>query len=328
MSYCRPGGRCYSRAITASSLKADVFTPVIRHVVHPSDFSDASRVAFAYALKAALIAKGKLSLIHETDDEQRDWSDFPGVHETLERWGVLPAGSPAEAITELGLDVAKILGGGSDPVKGVLDYLGEHGAELIVLATHHHGFDWLRKSVSEPVARRSGEMTLFVPAHGRGFIAPEDGAVSLRHILIPVAETPSSLPAIYGAARLVRLLDCERGKFTLLHVGEKEPALETPTVRGWGWKSLLKKGNVIDVILETAQQLEADVIVMATDGRNGFLDALRGSHSERVLRQAPCPLLAIPETSRAAAMMVKAEESDWYQQRETRTTRRRPRRPR
>ena len=28
--------------------------------------------------------------------------------------------------------------------------------------------------------------------------------------------------------------------------------------------------------------------------RNGFLDALRGSHSEQVLRRTPCPLLAIP----------------------------------
>jgi nucleotide-binding universal stress UspA family protein len=34
--------------------------------------------------------------------------------------------------------------------------------------------------------------------------------------------------------------------------------------------------------------------VMATEGRNGFLDALRGSHSEQVLRQCACPLLAIP----------------------------------
>ena len=39
----------------------------------------------------------------------------------------------------------------------------------------------------------------------------------------------------------------------------------------------------------------AGLIVMSTDGRNGFLDALRGSHSERVLRQAPCPLLTVPE---------------------------------
>jgi nucleotide-binding universal stress UspA family protein len=37
---------------------------------------------------------------------------------------------------------------------------------------------------------------------------------------------------------------------------------------------------------------------MTTDGRNGFLDALRGSHSERVLRRASIPLLTVPVGSR------------------------------
>jgi len=34
--------------------------------------------------------------------------------------------------------------------------------------------------------------------------------------------------------------------------------------------------------------------VMATDGRNEFLDSLRGSHSERVLSYGVAPLLTIP----------------------------------
>lgn len=294
----------------------DEIEPVIRHVVHPSDFSEASRRAFAYALKTALIAKGKLSLIHETKDEQRDWSDFPGVRETLARWGILPAGSPPEALEHLGIDVAKIIGSGSDPVAGVLSYVEQHGADLIVLATQHHGFNWLRASVAEPVARKSGEMTLFVPATGRDFVSAEDGTVSLRRILIPIAETPSSYPAIVATARLVRQLKCERGHVTLLHVGEKEPEVETPSVLGWGWRPVRKSGNVIDVILETAQKEETDLIVMSTDGRNGFLDALRGSHSERVLRHAPCPLLAIPESSAGAKEMTKAEKKDWYRERQ------------
>jgi nucleotide-binding universal stress UspA family protein len=289
---------------------------VIRHVVHPSDFSEASRRAFAYALKTALIAKGKLSLIHETKDEERDWSDFPGVRETLARWGILPAGSPPEALEHLGIEVAKIIGSGSDPVEGVLGYLEQHGADLIVLATQHHGFDWLRRSVAEPVARKSGEMTLFVPATGRSFISEEDGSVSLRRILISVAESPSSYPAILATARLVRQLKAEAGHVTLLHVGEKEPEVKTPRVSGWGWRKVRKSGNVVDVILETAQKEETDLIVMTTDGRNGFLDALRGSHSERVLRHAPCPLLAIPESSTGATKMTEAEKKDWYRERE------------
>jgi nucleotide-binding universal stress UspA family protein len=57
---------------------------------------------------------------------------------------------------------------------------------------------------------------------------------------------------------------------------------------------LSQEGDIIEVILQTARATEADLIVMSTEGHNGFLDALRGSHSEQVLRQCACPLLAIP----------------------------------
>src|SRR3954469_4498129 len=300
----------------AADLDLETVAPIIRHVLHPSDFSDASRTAFVHALKAAVIAKGKLSLIHESNNTDHDWSEFPSVRDTLERWGLLPTGSAPEAVSRLGIDIRKVIGRGADPVQGVLHYLEEHETDLIVLATHHHGFDWLHRSISEPIARKSREMTLFVPANGQGCISPRDGSVTLRNILIPIAESPPGRSAIAGAARLVKQLGCEEGKFTLLHVGEDKPEAVTARVAGWGWQRLVKKGSVVDAILETAQQIDADLIVMSTDGRNGFLDAIRGSHSERVLRQAPCPLLAIPEFSHAAARL---EAEDWYQQRGSRT---------
>jgi nucleotide-binding universal stress UspA family protein len=280
-------------------------TPIISSVLHPSDFSEASQVAFAHALKATLIAKGKLVLIHVTNDDDQAWTEFPGVRETLVRWNLLPANSPRSAVVDLGIDVAKVIGRGPDPVKGVLGYLEEHNADLIVLATHHHGHDRLRSSISEPVARKSGEMTLFVPADTRGFVSLADGSVSLQKILIPIAAKPLAEAAISGAARLVQQLNCDLGTFTLLHVGEEGsmPIVTTPEVPGWVWQKTTKPGNAVDVILEAARELDADLILMSTDGRNGFLDALRGSHSERVLRHAPCPLLAIPELSHAAAVM-------------------------
>src|SRR5947199_10505894 len=92
----------------------------IRIVLHPSDFSEASLVAFAHALKAALISKSKLALIHVSDNGQRDWTEFPGVRETLARWKLLPADSPRSAVPELGIDVTKVIGCGPDPVEGVL----------------------------------------------------------------------------------------------------------------------------------------------------------------------------------------------------------------
>jgi nucleotide-binding universal stress UspA family protein len=47
-------------------------------------------------------------------------------------------------------------------------------------------------------------------------------------------------------------------------------------------------------ILAAAESHAADLIVMATAGHDGVLDALRGSTTEQVLRRASCPLLAVP----------------------------------
>jgi len=45
---------------------------------------------------------------------------------------------------------------------------------------------------------------------------------------------------------------------------------------------------------DAAADWPPDMIGMATAGHHGFLDALRGSTTERVLRRSPCPLLAVP----------------------------------
>ena len=285
-------------------LTAAKTTPLIKTVLHPSDFSDVSLLAFAHALKTALITGSKLSFIHVAKDEP-ERAEFPGVREILERWKVLPPNSPRSAVAELGIDVAKIVGCGPSPAEVILEYLKRHTADLIVLATHHRGGDWLHQSVAEPVARKSGEMTLFVPAGARGFVSLEDGSVLLRTILIPVAAKPSPEAAIAGAVRIVEQLKCGPGTFRILHIGKEGsiPVGATPEVPGWTWEKVTGEGEVIAGILEDARQVDADLIVMTTDGRNGFLDALRGSHSERVVRQSPCPVLAIPETSYGASML-------------------------
>jgi nucleotide-binding universal stress UspA family protein len=67
--------------------------------------------------------------------------------------------------------------------------------------------------------------------------------------------------------------------------------LELPARKGWTWTNLIRDGVVVDVILDVAKEMNADLIVMATRGHDGFLDVLRGSTTERVLRGAACPLL-------------------------------------
>lgn len=56
---------------------------------------------------------------------------------------------------------------------------------------------------------------------------------------------------------------------------------------------LLKTGDPRDVIVETATELGADMIIMATHGRRGVSRVLLGSVAELVVRTAPCPVLTI-----------------------------------
>jgi hypothetical protein len=72
--------------------------PIIGSILHASDFSAASEVAFAHALKAALIAKSQLTIMHVFPNMTTEWTDFPGVRETLARWGLLPPDSPRSAV--------------------------------------------------------------------------------------------------------------------------------------------------------------------------------------------------------------------------------------
>ena len=55
-----------------------------------------------------------------------------------------------------------------------------------------------------------------------------------------------------------------------------------------------KVGQPANIILQTAAELRANLIIMTTDGPDGFLDALRGTTSEQVLRKARCPVANLP----------------------------------
>lgn len=271
---------------------------LIGSVLHPTDFSEASLVAFNHALRVAMLAQSRFTLLNVAKDRPSQWSDFPGIRETLERWGTLPKGSPRSAVGELGIEASKVVATQEEPVDAVMRYLHEHPADLIVLATSQRDgrVRWLGKSVAEPVARKAGEMTLLIPGDVEGFVSSRDGSVSLSKILIPIAQTPNPQAAVNTAALMIEKLNIPQGAFILMHVGTANtmPACRYPEVPGWTWEKELRSGEVIGSIVNAAKEHKVGLIVMATDGRDGFLDGIRGSHSERVLRHGAAPLLTVP----------------------------------
>lgn len=84
-------------------------------ICHPTDFSPASEVAFVHALKLALASRGALTIFHFAYEAEAagDAHEFPLVRETLTQWGLVPPGSPREAVGALGLQVRKVEVGGT-----------------------------------------------------------------------------------------------------------------------------------------------------------------------------------------------------------------------
>jgi nucleotide-binding universal stress UspA family protein len=60
-------------------------------------------------------------------------------------------------------------------------------------------------------------------------------------------------------------------------------------------------GDVVETIIDQAERESSDLIVMGTHGRSGVARVLLGSVTERVLREAPCPVMTIPATATTAA---------------------------
>lgn len=141
------------------------------------------------------------------------------------------------------------------------------------------------------------------------------------HILVPSDGSDLSLHAIEHAVELARRLGA---RLTFLHVHASVPlplgglgeALEPRTMEALIAASLQESDRILEQaaavaetsgvparcervpgdlphrgIVATAERLGCDLIVMASHGRRGLQGLLLGSETQRVLSQAPCPVL-------------------------------------
>ncbi len=275
-------------------------SPFVESIFHPSDFSKGSERAFEHALALALHRRTSLTILHAgAEGHGGAWSDFPSVRGTLERWGLIEKGSPRTAVShELSMRVKKVNLRRRKPLSAVLEYLDEHPTELIVLATkgREGPARWIRPSTAEAMARRSETMTLFVPVSSRGFVSSDDGKMTLRRILVPVDRQPDPSHAVVYAEKASRMSESRPVELVTLHVGEPVlmPRREMPDLPSSTWRELRADGDIVEEILRAAEEQAVDLVVMATRGHDGILDALRGSVTEQVLRRARCPVLAVP----------------------------------
>ena len=271
----------------------------VRDIFHPTDFSPPSMAAFAHALKLTIGTRADLTIMHvDPDRAEADFYELPRVRATLARWGVLPQGATKDQLLQLGLGVRTIRAVAADPVTSMVQFLWREPADLLVAATYERDelASWLHNQLAEQLSTRSRIMTLFVPELTKGFVGLETGQSQLRRILIPVDHHPSTQWSIEAVCAMAMGLKEEKLSFHLFYVGKEGnlPHVRLPIRPEWQWDWTVASGMVADEILSAAERLDCDLIVMSTQGRRGFLDALYGNTTERVFCGSRIPLLTVP----------------------------------
>jgi len=264
---------------------------MIFSIAHPTDLSPQGTAAFEHALSLALVNRCRLDVLHvDEPGDQPDWSDFPQVRRTLVRWGVLQPGAPIDAVHDkTGVAVRKVGIHDHDPVVGMSRFLDEHPSNLIVMASHGRaGLDrLLSSSVTADLVQAVRVPTLIFGPAARPFIDPANGHRTISKILVPVDHEPDPHDALVLLEQIAENLGAT---LDFVHVGSVPPVLRDGrngprTVR-------TVEGPVVETLLAEAQG--ASVVAMPMAGARGLVDALRGSTTERVVRDITCPVLALP----------------------------------
>lgn len=294
----------------------------LERLLVPLDFSDASKTALHRGADLARRTGADLHVFHVVpgfEPVDRDaFEDLdPDDQDFYRRVWDRADFDLTRLLTEVGTDdlkVRRVLSYGL-PSSLILEYADDQDIDLIVMGTH--GRRGLRRfmlgSVAEEVIRRAEIPVLVVP----------EGASGQRPFMHVLAPTDFSLASRMALPIAADLADRYGARLDLLHAVEPIPFLgaltgvrstydllpelrthaeaeltrivqdgEEPAFRRSG--RYLMEGKASEVIPEFVARHGVDLVVMAKHGLHGVERLVLGSVTERVLRAAPCSVLAVP----------------------------------
>lgn len=123
-----------------------------------------------------------------------------------------------------------------------------------------------------------------------GFAEQFDAKLTLLNVIEPIG-TPDfqqTSPVMLDNEKLM-----ERCRHELEHIA-KQDHIRPELIE----RIDIRFGRSYNEITEAARALKADLIVISTHGYTGWKHTIFGSTTERVVRQAPCPVLVVREQER------------------------------
>jgi universal stress protein A len=76
-------------------------------------------------------------------------------------------------------------------------------------------------------------------------------------------------------------------------------------------ETLLRVGRPETEILNTAREIDCDLIILSTHGRTGLAHVFMGSTAEQIVRRAGCPVLVVREREHEFLRDCPQAEARW-----------------
>ena len=283
----------------------------LNRVLFPTDGSDCAEHARHHAHYLADRFEATLHIIN-VEEREAELADVIDVREADILADLHAPQKAAAPVAEPRVQECRVVH--PTAANGILSYTAEHDTNLIVMGTH--GRSGLRRlvlgSVTEEVVRHAPVPVLTV---GRGAKSPE--RMEGGRLLVPV-DFSEQQPRLLAHARELAL--AYGMSLTLLHVVERtslpdvygismeapgpgvltertEEALEERAEalreHGVDVRVKVRRGHPAEETLDAAEELDADLLAIATHGRSGVKRVLMGSVAEKVIRRAPCPVFTV-----------------------------------
>jgi len=277
------------------------------------DESLPSKAALKEASLRVKQAGGTLFLVHAVYFDQEEFAILPSQMEKRFELGTHVCLDAKKGLqTEFGLNgnVESIICEG-EPPEVLIDIARGKKADLIALGTY--GRKGLKRllmgSVTSQVILNSPCDVLVVKkpctrCEGRyhSLLVPFDGSESGKKALGRACELSrsdgSEVSVLYVIPRYEEMMDffkTDAIKKSLQQEAEKivNKAKKIAADLGVQIKAVVQEGHASDKILEIADKLKNDLIVMGTHGWRGMNKAILGSTAERIIAYASCPILIV-----------------------------------
>jgi len=296
-----------------------------RNILYPTDFSQNARAALKYAAAFARNDGGRVVMFNvQSAQVPRDLLKSPA--KAFEEQWLLQVRSDAKNFLAdpsfQNIDVEAEFADG-EPSTEIARAAVEHESDLITIVTRGRKGRLSRAfsgSIAEEIVAESPCAVLATRPAQRDFVAHRNGraVINLNRILLATNFRPSSVAATSLATQIANRMGAqlhavyvigdyfdqisamfpEGGLAALTRLRSYVEERMTHLARTDGSRAVthVAEGRPYEEIVRLAAKTEADLIVIGTAVHNSLFGGspVLGSEIERVIRNAPCPVMCVP----------------------------------